>query len=113
MKILVSSVTVSVSSRRQAGRPYENADNFASFALEKEDGSKFTPEEALRAKARMTLALKRLLLLDEMAQGLIDSDYYNSQRDAMEKRYGKILAKLEDSAEFLLRDPKVDDASNS
>lgn len=101
----IASITVSACSRRNTGN-YESADNFTSFDVRREEGE-FTPEEALLTKVRMTLAIWRTLLLEELSLGLVSKEDYQKRLSMVEKRYGAILRKLEQDPGVMFRDPKT------
>lgn len=108
MNLKIKSVTVSTSSRRSLNGN-GSQDNFSSFSMEKEDGEGFTPEEAVLVKMRMTRNVRRMVLLDELAQGLISKAHYEDLRDQMESRYAKILKKLDQDPGCLLRELEGDE----
>lgn len=91
VNLIVRSVTVSASSKRFVDTPKGTQDNFVSMHVEKEDGTPFTPEEAAQAKIHTTLALQRLLLMDDLSQGLITLEMYQERKARIDHCYTKLL----------------------
>ena len=90
-ELKIKSITVSAASKRYTDTPRGSEDNFVSMSVEKEDGSSFTPQEAAQAKLHTTLALRRLLLMDELSQGLLSIGDYRNQKQRLDHCYTKLL----------------------
>lgn len=94
MAMLVKTISVTVGSKRQTpSTPYGSANNSFTFVLE--DSAGISPEEAVLLKIQATRNMRRLILLEDLAQGLITPEIYEAEESLVKERYKKVLAKFD------------------
>lgn len=100
MAIQVKSISITVGSKRQTpSTAYGSANNSFTFVMEDPVG--LSPEDAALLKIQATRNMKKLLLLEDLAQGLITKETYDAEISMLRERYQKILSKFEKSLDSL------------